>query len=182
MRLASFNGPTALALSPCGTLLYVSDTNNHAVRRVELATGRTTTLAGDGAPGHQDGPGAQARLNFPTGLACSRRDGTVYVADANNNRIRMIHPDGTTATLAGSGVSEGRDGIGQFSSFRAPGALCLCETPGHRYEGRLLVTEREGGRVRAVSVPKGGAMNAKQLAEEEERKGPSMAARMAASL
>ena len=52
--------------------------------------------------------------------------------------------DGTTHTLAGSGTSEGRDGAGQYSSFNCPAALCYCAQPGHRYEGWLVVCEREG--------------------------------------
>ena len=65
--------------------------------------------------------------------------------------------DGATHTLAGSGTSEGRDGAGQYSSFNCPAALCYVAQPGHRYEGWLVVCEREAGRIRAVSVPKHGA-------------------------
>ena len=60
-------------------------------------------------------------------------------------------------------ASEGRDGAGQYSSFNCPAALCYCAQPGHRYEGWLVVCEREAGRIRAVSVPKHGAPAAGEM-------------------
>jgi len=67
-----------------------------------LAAGFINTLAGSGVKGFLDGPGASARFSQPTGIDV--KGGIVYVADAGNNRIRMI-ATGTVTTLAGSGAS-----------------------------------------------------------------------------
>ena len=82
-------GP-GLAVGPDGAL-YVADTGNNRIRRIK--DGMVTTLAGSGASRDlmhfQDGAGDVARFNAPQGLAVAV-DGTVYVADTGNNRIRAI--------------------------------------------------------------------------------------------
>lgn len=83
---AQFHGPSAVAVDHAG-YVYVADTGNHRIRRV-APDGTTTTLAG-GAVGLKDGQGAEAAFNGPTGIALGA-DGTIYVADAGNRRIRMI--------------------------------------------------------------------------------------------
>jgi sugar lactone lactonase YvrE len=83
---AQFHHPSAVAVDHAG-YVYVADTGNHRIRRV-APDGTTTTLAG-GAVGHKDGQGAEAAFNGPTGIALGA-DGTIYVADAGNQRIRAI--------------------------------------------------------------------------------------------
>jgi DNA-binding beta-propeller fold protein YncE len=62
------------------------------------------TLAGDGTAGIADGPQGKAEFMFPAGLAYDAKNGVVYVADAAAQRVRAIAPDGTVATVAGSGA------------------------------------------------------------------------------
>ena len=76
---AQFNNPYGVACDASGNV-YVADSNNNRVRRVVVATGAATTLAGSGTA---------ARFASPTGVACDA-SGTVYVADQGNNRIRVI--------------------------------------------------------------------------------------------
>lgn len=95
--------PQHLAVSGSG--IYVPDTGNHVLRRIDLATGQTSTVAGTaGTPGFQGdgGPAADALFNAPVGVAVDH-DGTIYVADANNHAIRAIDPDGIVRTVAGTG-------------------------------------------------------------------------------
>ena len=94
-------------------------------------TAHLTLLAGDGVAGFRDGPAAQARFADPYGVAVSA-SGRVYVADAgDNNRIRVIAPDGTVNTLAGS--DEGfADGAGGAARFNTPSGLAL-DTAGNLY-------------------------------------------------
>jgi DNA-binding beta-propeller fold protein YncE len=89
---ATFNGPKELALDPQGNILIV-DTENHAIRRLDRATGTITTLAGNGQPGgHGDGgPATAARLNRPHGIAIAP-DGGILVGDSDNHRVRRIVP------------------------------------------------------------------------------------------
>jgi sugar lactone lactonase YvrE len=80
-RTAKLSGPKGIALAPDGSL-YIADTENHAIRRVDTQ-GLITTVTGDG----QRGPGP--RLARPHGV-CVDRDGSVYIADSENNRILLL--------------------------------------------------------------------------------------------
>jgi sugar lactone lactonase YvrE len=95
---ARFNGPVGVAVSGGGDI-YVADTYNHRIRRID-ASGTVTTIAGT-TPGFQDGPAAQARFDTPCSLAVGP-DGSIWVADTGNRAIRRIAPDGRVSTLAQS--------------------------------------------------------------------------------
>ena len=87
---AEFNGPKELAIAPDGSLLIV-DTENHAIRRVDLQAKKVTTIAGNGRLGSEGdgGPPTKARLARPHGVVVAR-DGTIYIGDTENHRIRAI--------------------------------------------------------------------------------------------
>jgi len=89
-----------LALDPRGGLVFVNR-EAHTVRRLDLlAAGAVPTLvAGSGARGKADGPGAAASFDSPEGVAVDR-DGVVYVADTGNNLLRRIALTGVVDTLA----------------------------------------------------------------------------------
>lgn len=99
--------------------------------------GYAVTLAGGNGAGYRDGAGAQARFNSPQGVAVDA-NGTVYVADTGNHRIRMVRPDGTVTTIAGTGVAGHRDGHGSQVRVAAGGGGRGEETwdrSGRRVEG-----------------------------------------------
>lgn len=80
-------------------LLYVADTYNHRIKVLDLDTKTSSLLVGDGTPGLQDGVGTGARLAEPSGLSAT--SDTLYVADTNNHRIRMLDlATGELSTLA----------------------------------------------------------------------------------
>jgi sugar lactone lactonase YvrE len=85
---ATFNGPKGIAFS-ADRSLYVADTENHAIRRVDLRSGEMTTIMGTGERGDgPDGDPLRCRLARPHGLC---RDGaTLYVSDSENNRVREL--------------------------------------------------------------------------------------------
>jgi len=116
---ARFMNPWAITTSSGS--LYVSDTFNHTVRKIVIATGVVTTLAGTaGMAGNVDGIGAAARFNYPTGITC---DGTnLYLADALGNTIRkVVIATGEVTTLAGTaGMSGSTDGNGAAALFNQP--------------------------------------------------------------
>ncbi len=102
-----------------GTNLYVTEALYNDVRRISLATGVVTTLAGSGAGGHADGKGTQASFYFPEGITT---DGTnLYVADSFNNEIRkIVISTGVVTTLAGSPKGGGADGTAAAAGFTGP--------------------------------------------------------------
>jgi sugar lactone lactonase YvrE len=93
---AQFNGPMGVAVDVAGRV-YVADTYNDRIRVIQ-PDGRVGTLAGDGRPGDLDGSGAQARFDTPTALVASAL-GHVWVADAGNDAIRHVAPDGQVDSL-----------------------------------------------------------------------------------
>lgn len=87
--IASFYNPFALVVDGSGNL-FVTDVNNHTIRKINLASRAVSTIAGKaGVSGHIDGPAALARFNLPWGLAMDSR-GNIYVADSSNHAIRKI--------------------------------------------------------------------------------------------
>jgi hypothetical protein len=85
---AEFYGPGGLVTTALGDL-YVSDGINHRLRLV--ANGQVSTFAGTGAQGLKDGPLNAAQFAFPSDIALAP-DGTLYVADKTNHRIRAVIP------------------------------------------------------------------------------------------
>ena len=148
---AQFNEPSGLALGPKGEL-YVADTGNQRIRMVS-PQGVVTTLAGSGTiniantgyiqGGFQDGPGLEAKFNFPGGLAVSA-EGTVYVADTYNHCLREISTAGVVKTLAGDGVPGKQNGYPEQVQFDNPFALKL------NTDGNLLIIDQLNNSVRLL--------------------------------
>lgn len=115
---ARFNAPTGITTD--GTNLYVADTGNSLIRKVVIANGAVTTLAGGWGGLAYDGTGVRAKFNAPRGITT---DGTnLYVADTGNNTIRrVVISTGEVTTIAGSpGVAGKTDGTGAAALFNAP--------------------------------------------------------------
>jgi sugar lactone lactonase YvrE len=91
---ATLNYPGAAAFDAEGNL-YISDTIDHRIRRVDASTGIIYTIAGSGVSGFSGdgGPAVAAEMTFPAGIAVGGA-GKVYFADENNHRIRMLTPVG----------------------------------------------------------------------------------------
>jgi sugar lactone lactonase YvrE len=124
--VARFFGPQGVAVNAAGTTLYVADTNNDVIRSIDLASSTVTTFAGlSGQAGSADGVGNAARFNAPSAIAVDG-NGTVYVADTDNNVIRTITAAGVVDTVAGlAGASGAADGTGPAARFNSPAALAV---------------------------------------------------------
>ncbi len=146
-RKALLNFPTAVVVDRRGHL-YIADTLNHRVRRVDAETGTITTVAGLGRPrfSGDGGLAVEAGLNEPAALALSD-EGVLYVADQSNNRIRAVDlATGVIRTVAGTGTA-GYNGDGAAateSDLAGPSGLALAS------DGTLFIADSFNGRIRTV--------------------------------
>jgi len=109
---AALNNPWGITSD--GTNLYVADTGNNMIRKIVIATGVATTLAGTGVAGALDGPGATATFNIPWGITT---DGTnVYVADGNNKIRKIVIATGDVSSVTGVANTATVAGAGTFNS------------------------------------------------------------------
>ena len=100
---ASFNYP--IGITTDGTNLYVADTYGNKIRKIVIASGVVTTLAGSGAMGGADGIGTAATFSYPRGITT---DGiNLYVADSNNGKIRKISLSTNVVSTLSTGTLNG---------------------------------------------------------------------------
>jgi len=140
--IAQFHDPMTVVVDQSGRL-FVADSGNHAIRMI-MPEGRVSTVAGSPQAGAVDGQGADARFNWPTGLAVDHRN-QLYVADSNNALIRTISPDGEVTTLAGIGRAGSDDGPGETAGFHFPTGVAVDR------EGDLYVADSANNMVRLIS-------------------------------
>jgi len=148
--VARFDHPCGMVLDPALQCMYVSDTNNHALRRVMLTTGQVETVVGgaEGVPGFVNGVGSDARLNYPWGIAMDRH-GAIFVADQSNHCLRRVelrglHRQACVTTFVG-GVRGGfRDGPGDQALFSFPNGIAM------DHDGNLIVADYCNNRIRKV--------------------------------
>ena len=127
--------------------LYAADFTKHQVYKVDTL-GATTVVAGNGKAGYS-GDGAlavNAQLNSPVGTAIAP-DGTLYIAEFSNDRIRKVAPNGIITTIAGSvGGFTGDGGPATAARLNAPLSLVLDP------DGNLFFTDSSNLRVRKIAV------------------------------
>lgn len=156
--LAQLSNPQALLFDPAGRYLYIADTSNHRVRRVDAA-GIIRTIAGTGAPGYSGdgGPAITAQLNYPYDLLLDK-NGDLLVADAGNGRIRRINAStGVITTWAGNGTDDqtGDGGSARSAGMLAPGGLAIDGIGNIYVTGQHSVRRIEVG-TRIISTVAGG--------------------------
>jgi streptogramin lyase len=132
--------PPGVAVDAAGSTIYA--TSSHQIYMFAVGSGITTTLAGS-TPGFADGTGAAALFNGPSALAVAG-GGTLYVADVDNYRIRVVTAAGVVTTLAGSSPGSA-DGTGSAASFNRPrgvalggGGLYVADSGNHTIRGVTL--------------------------------------------
>lgn len=138
--------PSAVALAPDGSLV-IAETGAHVIRRVHPADGLTEIIAGvTGRAGYLDGSGAQALFNAPVGVAVGS-DGSIFVADTYNDRIRAIDVKGNVRTIAGAGEAGFADALtGAQAQFDTPCGIAVAP------DGALIVADTGNNRVRRVEL------------------------------
>ncbi len=146
-RNARLNFPPDVAADGAGNV-YVVESVGNSVRRIN-PQGEIEDFAGTGEAGFggDGGPATQAQLSFPSGVAAAA-DGTVYIADTGNNRIRCVAPDGTITTLAGDGRrgSEGDGGPAAAASLAGPNGIAADNA------GNVLIADTGNFKIRRVNL------------------------------
>ena len=138
---ARFNRPSALAIDQFDNI-YVTDFNNHRIRRI-TPSGNVTTVAGSGSAGYANGSALSARFNSPTGVAIDYQ-GNIYVSDYNH-AIRKISLDGVVSTIAGTNAPGYADGNGTNARFNFPHHIVVDNS------GNLYVTDVSNHRIRKIT-------------------------------
>ncbi|MCZ6888418.1 MAG: hypothetical protein O7H39_07975 [Gammaproteobacteria bacterium] len=147
--LADLNEPYEVRFDGAGNMYFV-DMQAHVVRRVSRQTGVIETVAGTGEPGFSGdgGPATEASFKQPHSIEVAR-DGTLYIADLGNHRIRMVDPaSGTVTTFAGTGLQEATtdDESLTGTSLNGPRTMAFDEM------GDLFLTLREGNAVYRIDM------------------------------
>ncbi|MFF7365270.1 RICIN domain-containing protein [Streptomyces sp. NPDC008125] len=143
---AKLNTPLGVAVDGSG-VVYVTDYGNLRVRKV-TPDGTISTVAGNGTAGPKGdgGPAVSAQLKNPHGVAVDGA-GALYIADADNHRVRKVTSDGTISTVAGTG-SAGFDGDGgpaAAAKLNLPLAVVVDSA------GNMYVSEYNNHRVRKIT-------------------------------
>ena len=145
---ARFNRPLGVTLA--GDLLYVADTENHLIRRVDLATRQVETIAGTGEQYGMvrtplQGPARSVALNSPWDIVCNGDH--LYIAMAGSHRIFVLHLEsGIIEPFAGAGPEALRDGSYEEALFAQPNGLALDDSR------VLYVADSETSAVRAIAL------------------------------
>jgi len=151
---AEFDYPRGIVMDSEGNL-FISDSWNHRIRKINLADSIVSTFAGGGINTGVSSIGdlvddsdTSARFYTPSGLAIDGED-NIYVADAYNHRIRMITPEAVVSTVAGSGPIG--PGVGGYSNGDALSSLL--NTPTEVFisnDGRLFIGDTYNYRIRLL--------------------------------
>jgi sugar lactone lactonase YvrE len=144
---ATFSAPVGITTD--GSSLFVTDTDNHTVRKISVSSGTVTTIAGNlGIPGASDGTGAAAHFFYPKGITT---DGVnLYLADQANDTVRkMVINSGAVTTLAGTpGFFGSVDGPGTTAKFDGPAGIIISG-------GALYLTDAGSDKIRKITTATG---------------------------
>lgn len=149
---ATLNGPSSVVLDQAGNM-YISDTNNQVVRRVDAITKNISTIAGNGTSCNptisgcgDGGPATSASLSNPT-YAVLDSAGNIYIADYLAHKVRKVDTGGMISTLAGTGQPS-------FSGDGGPATAAKLNHPssvGVDGAGNVYIADQYNNRVRMVS-------------------------------
>jgi len=174
---AKLNFPSAVAVADDGSL-FIADTWNHRIRKIDVHTGVISTIAGTGQAKFygDNGPAGNAALNEPVALAINGEH-QLFIADQSNNRIRKIDlSSGVITTVVGTGESgyNGDGAPGPDTALAGPSGLTI-DPDGNLYiadtfSSRIRKLDRQTGKVETVL---GGGGNF-QFVQGENESSPNL--------
>lgn len=148
---ASFRFPYGIDVSPLDGSLYIADFQSHRVRKV-TPDGTISTFAGNGARSFSgdNGPATDAMLNQPIDVDVAA-DGTVYIVDYGNNRVRKVALDGTITTVVGRGSNFADGGFSGDGGPAIDAELSLPFAVDVATDKTLYIADNKNNRVRKVT-------------------------------
>ncbi len=145
---ALLNVPSSLATDTAGNL-YIADSSNDRIRKIDAATGIISTVAGGSTLTFDGALATQSKLYTPTSIAIDK-DGNLYIGESGRGRIRKVNASsGTISTVAGNGTGFSGDGGLALSAQLDPSGILLDAS------GDLLIAEFNNHRVRKVTSRNG---------------------------
>ncbi|HEX9048689.1 MAG TPA: hypothetical protein VF988_16805, partial [Verrucomicrobiae bacterium] len=162
--IAEFRNARGIAAASV-TEIYIADTDNQVIRKVDVTAGTVTIFAGqpgeaaiDPAAANGDGAAAtEALLNNPSDVAVDAH-GNVYISDSGNRRIRKVTPAGQISTVAGNGTPGSGEGAALGPVLNDPRGLAFAA------DGRLFVADAGSHRVLAVNNINDAGANVSHIA------------------
>jgi DNA-binding beta-propeller fold protein YncE len=139
---ARFKTPAGLTIDTAANFLYVADSGNNCIRRVDVATSTVTTVTTNGG---------SSAFSHPQGVAIDATGQLLFVADTSNHRVRkVVLSSGVVSTLAGSGNSGNADNTGVSARFSSPRDIAIDPTGSFLY-----VADSGNHRVRKIVIASG---------------------------
>jgi uncharacterized protein (TIGR03437 family) len=140
---AQLDGPYGLAMDSAGNLYVADNGTSQRIRKITPG-GIITTLAGTLHYGGDGGPATAARLGFPQSVAADNQ-GNLYIADTENERIRLVGANGVIGTYAGTGIRGSAGGPTAAATFNEPSGIALDSA------GNLYIADASNFLIRKVS-------------------------------
>ncbi|RMH59801.1 MAG: hypothetical protein D6678_07275 [Zetaproteobacteria bacterium] len=147
-KMAQLNTPVDVEVDTLGNV-YIADSLNHRIRKVDVLTGLITTVAGSGVttfPVGDGGPATAATLNTPKGLDVDA-GGNLFIADTLHHLVRKVDTAGVISTVAGTGVAgfSGDTGLATAAQLNTPRDVAVGSG------GVLYISDQLNHRIREVS-------------------------------
>ena len=135
-KKAMLSNPISISISPDQTTLLIADINNKRIRSLDLKSGVINTIAGNGNKEiPEDGESAIEQPLHDPRASVMDAQGNIYIVERSGNALRVIHPDGTILTLAGTGKKGAKDGPALEATFSGPKHLCIDR------QGRIIIAD-----------------------------------------
>lgn len=139
---AKFGGCFCVSFDPAGKSLYITDLDNRRIRKVDLATGTVTTVAGNGQKGvpKDGGDAAAGPLVDPRAHAVDAK-GNLYILERGGHALRVVDAGGKIRTVAGTGKAGMGTGKALAAAMNGPKHLCIDR------DGSVLIADTENHRI-----------------------------------